>query len=57
MELTNSQSVKEKLDEFVNPKEQEITEDIVDEVDTDEVEEVEKVEEEKPKKKKSKKTV
>ncbi len=57
LELTNSQSVKEKLDEFVNPKEQEITEDIVDEVDTDEVEEVEKVEEEKPKKKKSKKTV
>lgn len=57
LELTNSQNVKEKLDEFVNPKEQEITEDIVDEVDTDEVEEVEKVEEEKPKKKKSKKTV
>ena len=57
LELTNSQNVKEKLDEFVNPKEQEITEDIVDEVDTDEVEEVEKIEEEKPKKKKSKKTV
>ena len=57
LELTNSQNVKEKLDEFVNPKEQEITEDIVDEVDTDEVEEVEKIEEQKPKKKKSKKTV
>ena len=57
LELTNSQNVKEKLDEFVNPKEQEITEDIVDEVDTDEVEEVEKIEEEKPKQKKSKKTV
>ena len=57
LELTNSQNVKEKLDEFVNPKEQEITEDIVDEVDTDEVEEVEKIEEEKPKQKKSQKTV